>query len=304
VDSSEGAAGLVLAVGGGLAAVRLAEEERLAAFAGRLDERPVAGDRVRCTVEPDGARIDVIEPRRSRLVRLQVTRGGRVMGEQVVAANADLLLAVIATADPPLRRGLIDRLLVAAWAGDLAPALVVTKADLADRAEEPVDAVLADYAALGVPSIAVDGRTAEGIAAVRALVGGRVAVAAGHSGVGKSTLVNGLTGGEQATASIRELNQRGRHTTTTSRWLDLPGGGAVIDTPGVRSFALAGVDVHDLGSAFPEIAALRASCRFGDCRHMGEAGCAVEGAISPERLDSYRKLVEEVETLAAEAEPR
>jgi ribosome biogenesis GTPase len=304
VESSEGAAGLVLAVGGGLAAVRLATEERLASFAGRLEERPVAGDRVQCTVEPDGARIDVIEPRRSSLVRLQVTRGGRVMGEQVVAANADLLLAVIAAVDPPLRRGLIDRLLVAAWSGNLAPAIVITKADLPELPEEPVETVVADYVALGVPSLAVDGRTADGIAAVRELIGDRVAIAAGHSGVGKSTLINGLTGGEQATAAIRELNQRGRHTTTTSRWLDLPGGGAVIDTPGVRSFALAGVDVHDLGSAFPEIAAVRASCRFSDCRHMGEAGCAVEGAISPERLDSYRKLVEEVETLAAEAEPR
>ena len=304
MESSEGVEGLVLAVGGGLAAVRLADEERLAAFAGRLEERPVAGDRVRCTVEPDGARIDVIEPRRSRLVRLQVTRGGRISGDQVVAANADLLLAVIAAVDPPLRRGLIDRLLVAAWSGNLEPAIVITKADLPELPEEPVETVLADYLALGVPSLAVDGRTAEGIAAVRELIGGRVAVAAGHSGVGKSTLINGLTGGAQTIAAIRELNQRGRHTTTTSRWLDLPGGGAVIDTPGVRSFALADVDVHDLGSAFPEIAAIRASCRFSDCRHMGEAGCAVEGAISPERLDSYRKLVEEVETLRAEAEPR
>jgi ribosome biogenesis GTPase len=305
VEGSEGAPGLVLAVGGGLAAVRLdGGDERLAAFAGRLDQRPVAGDRVRCTVEPDGVRIDRIDPRRTRFARLQITRGDRVMGEQVFAANADLLLIVVAAADPPLRRGLIDRLLVTAWAGDMSAAIVITKDDLAERAEEPIEQVLEDYRALGYAGLAVDGRSAAGIEAVRELIGGRVAVAAGHSGVGKSTLVNGLTGGEQATAAIRELNQRGRHTTTTARWLDLPDGGAVIDMPGVRSFALAAVDAHDLGSAFPEIAALRPGCRFADCRHAGETGCAVAGAISPLRLDSYRKLLEEIERLQASAEPR
>jgi ribosome biogenesis GTPase len=304
VDAIEGAPGLVLAVGGGLAAVRLEDGERLAQFAGRLDERPVAGDRVRCTVEPEGARIDVIEPRRTRFARLQVTRGGRVIGEQVFAANADLLLVVVAAAEPPLRRGLIDRMLVAAWAGGMRAAVVVTKADLAERAEEPIEAVLDDYRALGYAAAAVDGRTPAGIETVRGLVDGGVAVAAGHSGVGKSTLVNGLTGGRQATAAIRELNQRGRHTTTTARWLDLPEGGAVIDMPGVRSFALPALDAHDLGSAFPEIAALRTGCRFADCRHAGEAGCAVEGAISGLRLESYRKLLEEQEGLQASVEPR
>jgi ribosome biogenesis GTPase len=304
VEDTEGAPGLVLAVGGGLAAVRLADDERVAQLAGRLHQRPVAGDRVRCSVDADGVRIDRIEPRRTRFARLQVTRGERIMGEQVFAANADLLLIVVASVDPPLRRGLIDRLLVTAWAGDMSAAIVVTKADLAEHAEEPIEQVLADYSALGVPGVAVDARSNAGIEAVRALIDGRVAVAAGHSGVGKSTLVNGLTGGEQATAAIRELNQRGRHTTTTARWLDLPDGGAVIDMPGVRSFALAAVDARDLGSAFPEIEALRASCRFADCRHAGEAGCAVAGAISPLRLDSYRKLLEEHERLQASIEPR
>jgi len=304
VESSLGAPGVVLAVGGGLAAVRLADGDRVASFAGRLSERPVAGDRVRCTVDAEGARVDVIEPRATYLSRLQVTRGERVIGEQVVAANADVLLVVVAAAEPPLRRGLVDRLLVAAWAGRLAAALVITKADLMHLADEPIEGVLADYAALGVPGVVVDGRRPEGIEATRALIDGRVAIAAGHSGVGKSTLVNGLTGGEQAIAAIRELNQRGRHTTTTSRWLDLPGGGAVIDTPGVRSFALAGVDAHDIASAFPEIADARPRCRFADCRHMGETGCAVVGAVSPARLDSYRKLVEEHDRLQATLEPR
>jgi ribosome biogenesis GTPase len=199
---------------------------------------------------------------------------------------------------------LIDRLLVAAWAGRMDSAIAITKADLLDRAEEPMDAVLADYAALGVPGVLVDGRRPEGIAAARDLIGGRVAIATGHSGVGKSTLVNGLTGGEQVIGAIRELNQRGRHTTTTARWLDIVGGGAVIDTPGVRSFSLAGVDVHDLGSAFPEIADARPRCRFADCRHMGETGCAVAETVPPARLDSYRKLVEEHDRLRAAVEPR
>ena len=305
VESIEGARGLVLAVGGGLAAVRLASEERLASFAGRLDERPVAGDLVQCTVEPDGARIDVIEPRRSSLVRLQVTRGGRVMGEQVVAANADLLLAVVAAVDPPLRRGLIDRLLVAAWSGNLAPAIVVTKADLPELPEEPVETVLADYVALGVPSLAVDGRTAEGVAAV-------------------------------ARADRRARRRRGRPL--RRRQVDpdqRPDGRRADDRRDPRAQPARPPHDDDVSLArpagrrrdhrHPRRAQLRAGRRRrarprqrlpGDRRGSARAAASATAAtwarpaapsrarIAPERLDSYRKLVEEVETLAAEAEPR
>ena len=290
---------LVLAVGGGLAAVRTdAGEERLAKLAGRLDRRPVAGDRVELLIEDgDGGRIDRIHPRRTELRRQQRMRseGERAMREQVLAANAACVLIVASIADPPLRRGLIDRILVAAWRGGMEPLLAITKEDLAGRAGEDPAIVLADYAALGVPGACVDVRTAAGEQAVRALIGGRTAAVVGHSGVGKSTLVNALTGGRQATGAIHELSGRGRHTTTTATWLDVPGGGALIDLPGIRSFSLAGIAPDDLAVAFADVAEASAGCRFRDCRHVGEEGCAVEGRVEPERLASYRKLLTELE---------
>ncbi len=290
--------GLVLAVGGGLVAVRLQSgEERIAKLAGRLDRRPVVGDRVELLLEAEeGARIDVIEPRRTELRRQRrmQSEGERAMREQVLAANADCVMIVASIADPPLRRGLIDRILVAAWMGGMEVCLVITKQDLADRGDEPPAVVLADYAAIGVRGVLVDVRTPAGTATVRELIGTRVVAVIGHSGVGKSTLVNALTGGSQVTGAIHELSGRGRHTTSTAVWLDTPEGGALIDLPGIRSFSLAGVTAADLADAFGDIADAAAQCRFNDCRHVGEAGCAVIEAVDPIRVASYRKLLAEL----------
>ncbi len=291
--------GIVLAVGGGLAAVRTVQgEERVAKMAGRLPMRPVAGDRVGLLMEAEeGARIDVIEPRQTELRRQQRMRseGERAMKEQVLAANAECVVIVASLVDPPLRRGLIDRILVAAWRGGMEPLLVITKRDLVERADEDPSGVLADYAAIGVPGVAVDVRGAAGAAAVRELIAGRTAAVIGHSGVGKSTLVNALSGGQQVTGAIHELSGRGRHTTTTATWIDVPGGGALIDLPGIRSFSLAGITPDDLSSAFGDVADAAAQCRFADCRHVGETGCAVESIVEPARLASYRKLLAELE---------
>ena len=213
-----------------MAVVRVDGEERVAKLAGRLRGRfrPVAGDEVDVTIMDDGtARIDRIDDRRTQLVRAQ--RLGR--GDQVLVANADVLVVVAAAADPPLRRGLIDRLLVAAWAGEMEAVLVITKADLAEQAEEPPELVLAAYADLGYPGAIVDARSPAGATAVRALIGGRLAAFAGHSGVGKSTLVNSVTGGAQATGVVNEVIGRGRHTTTAARLIHGVGI-EVIDTPG------------------------------------------------------------------------
>ncbi len=291
--------GIVLAVGGGLAAVRTETgEERIAKFAGRLEMRPVAGDRVQLLMEAgEGARIDVIEPRKTELRRQQrmQSEGERAMKEQVLAANAECVLIVASVTDPPLRRGLIDRILVAAWRGGMQPLLVITKEDLAARADESPEGVLSDYAAIGVPGVLIDVRTDAGADAVRALIAGRTAAVIGHSGVGKSTLVNALTGGALPIGAIHELSGRGRHTTTTATWLDVPGGGALIDLPGIRSFSLAGITPHDLADAFGDVAEASMQCKFSDCRHVGEAGCAVESMVDPARLASYRKLLEELE---------
>ncbi len=280
-----------------MAVVRVDGEERVAKLAGRLRGRfrPVAGDEVDVTIMDDGtARIDRIDDRRTQLVRAQ--RLGR--GDQVLVANADVLVVVAAAADPPLRRGLIDRLLVAAWAGEMEAVIVITKADLAEQAEEPPELVLAAYADLGYPGAIVDARSPAGATAVRALIGGRLAAFAGHSGVGKSTLVNSVTGGAQATGVVNEVIGRGRHTTTAARLIHGVGI-EVIDTPGIRGFSPAGLDVRELPFAFPEIAEAAAQCRFRTCLHIGEAGCAVEGAVDPERLASYRKLLAELRGEAA-----
>ena len=246
----------------------------------------------------EGGRIDVIEPRTTELRRQQRMRseGERAMKEQVLAVNAECVLIVASIADPPLRRGLIDRILVAAWRGGMEPLLAITKEDLAERADEDPDVVLADYRAIGVDGVVVDVRTPAGADAVRDLLGGRTAAVVGHSGVGKSTLVNALTGGGQVTGAIHELSGRGRHTTTTATWLDMPTGGALIDLPGIRSFSLAGITPDDLASAFGDIADASAECRFTDCRHVGDDGCAVERLVEPARLASYRKLLNELET--------
>jgi ribosome biogenesis GTPase len=286
------ARGRVVAIGGGMAAVRVDGEERVAKLAGRLRgrSRPVAGDDVVVTLMDDGtARIDAIEERRTQLVRAQ--RLGR--GEQVLVANADLLVVVAAAADPPLRRGLLDRLLVAAWAGGLEAAIVVTKADLVDQAEEPPARVLADYGDLGYAGELVDARTAEAGRAVRKLIAGRLAAFAGHSGVGKSTLVNTVTGGEQQTGAVNDVIGRGRHTTTAARLIHGTGI-EVIDTPGIRGFSPAGLEPRELQFAFPEIAEAAAHCRFRTCLHAGEAGCAVEGNVDARRFASYRKLLAEL----------
>jgi ribosome biogenesis GTPase len=224
------------------------------------------------------------------------SEGERAMKVQVLAANAECVLIVASIADPPLRRGLIDRILVAAWRGGMEPLLAITKSDLAGRAAEDPEVVLADYRAIGVDGVVIDVRTAAGAEPVRRLLAGRTAAVVGHSGVGKSTLVNALTGGGQVTGAIHELSGRGRHTTTTATWLDLPTGGSLIDLPGIRSFSLAGITPADLAEAFGDIAEASEQCRFTDCRHVGDEGCAVERLVEPARLASYRKLLVELET--------
>jgi ribosome biogenesis GTPase len=290
VTTDAPAPGRVVAIGGGLAAVRVDGAEVVASLAGRLPLSPVAGDVVRVSMAADGsARIDAIDDRRTTLARTD--RLGR--REQVLVANADVLMVVAAVAEPPLRRGLIDRLLVAAWAGGMEAALCITKADLAGLGEEDPGRVLADYADLGYPGVAVDARDEEGAFEVRGLIGPRLAALAGHSGVGKSTLVGGLTGHGQPTGAVNEVIGRGRHTTTAARLVH-GNGIEVIDTPGIRGFALPEIGVRDLADAFPEIADAAAGCRFRTCLHVGESGCAVEGSVSPARLESYRKLLAEL----------
>ncbi len=281
------------------AVVRLGGEERESTIAGRLRRsRPVVGDRVEVRELTDGSlRVEAVLPRHGVLLR-----GGFRNQEKVVAANVDVLVIVAAVARPPLRTGLIDRYLVAAWRGGIEPMLTLTKVDLAHD-EVAIARVRELYRSLGLPVVALSLRTGEGLGELRAALADRVAVLAGHSGVGKTSLTNALTGRTDATTAVNPVVGRGRHTTTGARYMDLPGGGALIDTAGIRSFGIAGVSADELQHAFPEIAAAAEHCRWENCLHReGEDGCAVEGApgVSAERLASYRKLLAELEELEAE----
>jgi ribosome biogenesis GTPase / thiamine phosphate phosphatase len=225
-------------------------------------------------------------PRRTVLER--IGSGGRV---RAVVANADLLVVVAAVAQPPLVPRLIDRYAVAAVVGGLDMAVVLTKDDLPHDAAQ-VDAVVRRQRAVGHPVLIGSAHDPGLVSDVRKLIGDRLAVLAGHSGVGKSTLTTALTGVARATAEVSDRLRSGRHTTTDPRLIPMPDGGAVVDTAGVRAFWLPPMTPSDIAAGFPDIADAATRCRFPDCRHMGDAGCVAADEVDAERLASYRALVE------------
>lgn len=230
-----------------------------------------------------------ILPRRSAFVR---TMAGRSSGAQVVAANLDVVLVVDAlSGEARLRR--VERYLAVAWSSGATPVVVLTKSDLADDVAAAVAEVAED--ALGVEVLPVSSVTGDGLDAVSALVGpGRTAAMVGPSGVGKSSLANALAG--ESLAATREIREdgRGRHTTTARELYVLPGGGLLVDTPGMRELALYD-DEEGVATAYADVTALAAECRFRNCAHRTEPGCAVaaaidDGRLDPARLIAWRKL--------------
>jgi ribosome biogenesis GTPase len=202
----------------------------------------------------------------------------------------------------------IERYLTAAWESGAAPVVVLNKADVA---EDP-DACAAEIESVspGVPVVAVSAREEANLEALRPwLVAGRTVALLGSSGVGKSTLVNALLGEKrQDTGAVRADDSRGRHTTTHRELIPLPGGAVLLDTPGMRELQL-WADESTLADSFPDVEALAAQCRFRDCRHDAEPGCAVraaetEGRLDPGRLESWRKLQRELRFLARKQDVR
>ena len=275
--------------------ISLARDGLVPSDEGRLV--PTVGD----LVELDGDAIGRVLPRRSTLVR---DSAGRTSQTQVLAANVDVVL-VVEHLDPEPDLGRIERLLTLAWRSGATPVVVLTKADLVADPE----CLRSDVAAvaLGVDVHAVSVPGDEGLDALRALLApGVTFVMVGPSGAGKSTLANALAGREVAATGGRRADGRGRHTTTHRGLIRLDGGALLIDTPGVRSVGLV-ADDEALDQAFADIAELAESCRFGDCSHTQEPGCAVlaaveSGSLPERRFASWRKLEREARFQAIRAD--
>ena len=247
--------------------------------------------------------IRAILPRRSAIVR---QAAGRTSERQTLAANVDVAF-VVTSLGPELEPRRIERYLVTIWESGAVPEIVLTKADRVDDPSEQVAAV--EAVAMGVPVYVISALTGQGCDALRArLAPGVTAVLIGSSGVGKSTLVNRFAGFERmAVRETRADDDDGRHTTSHRQLIELPGGGLVIDTPGIRELQL--WDSGGIDEAFADVEEFAAACRFNDCSHGTEPGCAVNealasGALAEERYANWRKLQRELRAIAVRADAR
>jgi len=231
-------------------------------------------------------------PRQSELCRPD-TRGQL----KPVAANVDLIVIVFAPLPEP-HANLIDRYLIAAEHAGITPLLLLNKADLINAQNEgALNALLSVYRELGYPLMEVSAHDGAGMDALKARLDGHVSVFVGQSGVGKSSLVNSLLPGvDTRVGALSEMTGKGTHTTTTARLFHFPGGGELIDSPGIREFGLGHVSRADVEAGFVEFQDLLGRCRFRDCKHDREPGCALlkaleQGQIQPQRMASYRYII-------------
>ena len=255
------------------------------------------GDRVAVSEEAGAWRIDEVLPRRSILARPDPINRHR---QRLIAANIDTVIHVVSVKAPPLRPRLIDRFLIAIQRGGAQAVICVNKIDLLDPAElaaqlEQLDA----YRALDIPVVPCSTKSGEGLDELRALVTGRTSALVGHSGVGKSSILNAID--SRLELATKDLHRRGtgRHTTTASTLYDFGDGTYLIDTPGIREFGLWNLDRDSLRDYFPEFETPAESCRFTDCSHVHEPDCEVKDAVERDeiaraRYETYVRLYDDL----------
>ena len=245
--------------------------------------------------------ITAIEPRRNYIIR----RASNLSKEaHIIAANIDAVCLIATLFHPTTSTTFIDRFLSTAEAYDVPATLVLNKADLCagdEERSEYLDAVTYLYRSIGYDVIHTSAETGEGIDSLRDILSGKTTLLSGNSGVGKTSLINRLIPGiELRTAAISAVHDTGMHTTTFSEMVDLPGGGVLIDVPGIRGFGTIDFDPIEVSHFFPEIFRISTDCKYGDCKHVGEPGCAVRRAvenhyISESRFASYLSILDEIQ---------
>jgi len=268
---------------------------KLRLAAGEGADWPAVGDWVAVELRDNGQAAAILQvlPRRSQIVRKMA---GKRIAEQVLAANVDTALLVSAL-DGDFKPRRVERYLAQCWDSGAKPLIVLNKADACENCKELSQEM--ESVAMGVPVIVVSARTGHAFAELeKQLVAGTTLVLLGSSGVGKSTIVNRLMGRSiQEVQQVRESDSRGRHTTTSRELFVLPNGALLIDTPGLRELQLWDAD-GGIAQIFSDIERLAAYCRFRDCQHEGEPGCAVQktmgsGTLDHARLENWRKLLRE-----------
>lgn len=261
--------------------------------------RPFCGDQVDLSPTEDGWVVDAIAPRRNAFKRADAR--GRA---QIIAANLDRVVITLA-AEPTPSRDLLDRYLVAVHSLDLEPVIVLNKVELLGEPEDVPEALqrLSHYEALGYTVVRTSCKGEPGVDALVPAVAGVTSILVGQSGVGKSSLIGRLVPDREIqTGALSRVTGKGTHTTTTTMLYDLPGGGHLVDSPGVWEYGLWEVEPETIAAGFREFQPWLGACRFNDCRHDSEPGCAIkqavaDGDIAPWRHENYLRLLEQNETL-------
>jgi len=264
--------------------------------------KPVAvGDRVGYKITTETAALEEILPRKNALTRPAIGRHEEI---QTIAANIDRMIIVASIKDPPLKTGLIDRFLVAAALEEIDCIICLNKIDLIEDGSNDIKLLEEThtlYKGIGYQVLVTSALNALGTDSLKQVLSQGISLLAGHSGVGKSTLLNTIDPRlKLKTGSISARQRKGKHTTTQVSLLQLAGGGFVVDTPGIREFGIFQIKPSDLGHFFPDIAKFLSGCQYHDCTHRHEPGCAVlkaleDGKIVPDRYKSYLRIINDLD---------